>query len=171
MKAYRTLRRLLHGRSRFHHPRSFIHFLPSALSLLPMIPTPRRLRLQLQLPLMRNPPLSSLLLLVRPLAPPKLNLRLLRHLQTSRTSLVHLRYPKMRRGALTLCLRVVKVMVRSASTLQRHLVLLVRGLQHLRLHVRKLPSPLHPRSLQPSRHAHDQIRYLRLPSQTVNHLL
>ncbi|KAH9994038.1 hypothetical protein BJV77DRAFT_332278 [Russula vinacea] len=104
MKAYRTLRPPLHGRSRFHHLRSFIHFLPSVLSLLLMIPTPRRLRLQPQLPLMRNPPLNSLLLLVRPLAPPKSNLRLRRRLQTFLTSLVHLRYPKMRRGASTLCL-------------------------------------------------------------------
>ena len=171
MKAYRTLRPPLHGRSRFHHLRSFIHFLPSILSLLLMIPTPRRLRLQPQLPLMRNPPVNSLLLLVRPLAPPKSNLRLRRRLQTFLTSLVHLRYPKMRRGASTLCPRIVKMMVPLASTLQRHLVLPVRGLQHLRLHVRKLPSPLHPRSLQPSCRAHDLIRCLRLPSQTVNHLL
>ena len=170
MKAYRTLRPPLHGRLRFHHPKSFIHFLPSVLSLLLMIPTPRRLRLQPLLPLMRNPPLNSLLLLVRPLAPPKSNLRLRRRLQTFLTSLVHPRYPKMRRGASTLCLRIVK-MVRLASTLQRHLVLPVRGLQHLRLHVRKRPSLLHPHSLQPSCRAHDQIRCLRLLSQTVNHRL
>jgi hypothetical protein len=173
MKAYRTCRRLLQGRSRFHHPRCFNHFLPSVLSLLVMIPTPRLLRLQPQLPLMRHPHSNSLLLLVRPLAPPKLNLRHPRRLQTSPTSLVHLLYPTMRRGASTLRPQIVKVMVCSASTLQRHPVLPVRGLQHLRLHVRRLPSPLHPRSRshRPSCRAHDQIRYRRLPSQRDNRLL
>ena len=53
----------------------------------------------------------------------------------------------------------------------RHVILLVRGLQHQCLHIHERPSPLHPRLLEPSRHTHDQICYLRLPSQMVNHLL
>jgi hypothetical protein len=169
MKVYRTCRRLLHGRLRYHHPRSFNYFHPDVLLLLMMTPTPRLLRLQRQLPLTRHPPSFSLLLLVRPLAPPRSNLRLRRRLKVSLISLIHLL--KMRREASTLHLRVVKVVARLASTLQRHLVLPVRGLQHLRLHVRRLPSPLHPRSYRPNCRAHDQIRFLRLPSQTVSRLV
>jgi hypothetical protein len=39
MTVYRTHRRLSHGRLRFHHPKSFNHFLPSVLPLLLGIPT------------------------------------------------------------------------------------------------------------------------------------
>jgi hypothetical protein len=46
MTIYRTRRRLSHGRLRFHHLRSFNHYLPSALPLLLRIPTLMLLRHQ-----------------------------------------------------------------------------------------------------------------------------
>jgi hypothetical protein len=67
--------------------------------------------------------------------------------------------------------RIVKMMFRSASSLQQHLVCPVRGLQLLCLHNCRLPSPLHPRSRQPSYCVRDPIRFLRLPSQRSNLLL
>jgi hypothetical protein len=162
MTVYRTRRRLSHGRLRFHHLGSFIHFLLSVLPLLLRIPT---------LISMRHPPLSFPHLPVRPLVPPRSNLRHLRRLKASPNSLVRPHLPKMRRRASIFRHRTVKMMFRSASTLQRRLVCPVRGLQLLRLHDRRLPSSLHPRSRRPSCRERDLIRFLRPPSQRFNLLL
>jgi hypothetical protein len=167
MKAYRTRRHLSRGRLKSHRPRNFNLFLPSVLLLLLRIPTPTLLRLQPRLPLTRHLSSSSPLLLVRPSALPKSNLRRRRRLKASPTSPIHLHRLKMRRGTLTLCPRLVKVTVRSS---QRPLVLPVRGQQHLRLHARRHPSPLRPRSHRPRCRAHGQTRFLRRPSRTVNRL-
>jgi hypothetical protein len=126
------------------------------------------LRHQPPLLLMRHPPSNFPHLLVRPLAPPRLNLRHLPRLKAFPNSLVRPHLPKMRRRASILRPRILKMMFRSASTLQRHLVCPVRGLQLLRLHDRGPPSLLHPRSRRPSCRAHDRIRFLRLPSQRSN---
>ena len=170
MTVYRTRRRLSHGRLRFHHLRSFTHFLLSVPPLL-RIPTLMLLHRQPRLLSMRHPPSSFPHPLVRPLARPRSDLRLLRRLKASLNSLVLLHLPKMRPRVSILRPRIVKTMLRLASTSQRHLVCPVRGLQLLRLHDRRLPSPLHPRSRRPSCRAHDPIRFLRLPSQRSNLLL
>ena len=83
-------------------------------------------------------------------------------------SLARPRLPKMRQRSSILRPRNLKTMSRSASTLQRHLVFPVRGLQLLHLHDRRLPSLLHPHSRRPGCHAHDRISFLRLPSQRSN---
>jgi hypothetical protein len=101
------------------------------------------------------------------LAPPGSNLKHLRRLKDLLNTLVRPHLPKMRRRASILRPRVLKMMFRSASTLQRHLGCPVRGLQRLRLHDRRLSSLLH-RSRRPSCRAHNRIGFLRLPSQRFN---
>jgi hypothetical protein len=98
------------------------------------------------------------------LAPPGSNLKHLRRLKAFLNFLVRPHLPKMRRRASILRSRILKMMFRSASTLQSHLVCPVRGLQLQRLHDRRLPNLLHPRSRRLSCCAHDRIRLLRLPS-------
>ena len=170
MKAYKMRRHLSRGRLKSHHLRNFSRFLSSVLLLLLRIPTPTLLPLQPQPPLTRHLSSSSPLLLVHPSALPKSNSRPRRHLKASPTSPIHLHRPKMRRGTPMLCPRLVKVMARLPSTLRRLLVLPVRGLRHLRLHARRLPSPLRRHSHRPRCRAHGRTRFLRRPSRTVNRL-
>jgi len=156
MKVCRTHPHLSYGPLRSPHRRSFDHFLllvirwlmrkPSRMALLLTIMPRRPLLPPPQLLSTRHPPSSSPLHLVRPSALPKSNLKLLRRLTVFPISLVHLHRPKTRRKALTSRIRIVKVPVRSMLPSQRHLVHPVRGPQHLRPHVRKLPSPLQLRS-------------------------
>jgi hypothetical protein len=170
MTVYRTRRSLSPGRLRFHHLRSFNHSLISVPPLLLKILTLMLLHHKLRHLLMWHPP-SNFPHLARPSAPPRSNSRHLRRLMASPNSLVRPHLSKMKRTASILHPRIPKMMFRSALTSQRHLVCPVRGLQHLRQHDRRLPSPLHPHSRRPSCPEHDPIHFFRLPSQRLNLLL
>ena len=74
MAVYRT-RRLSHGRLRSHHLRTVNDYLLSTLPLLLRIPTLMHLHHLSRLLLMQHPPVNFPYLLVRPLAPPRSNLR------------------------------------------------------------------------------------------------
>jgi hypothetical protein len=172
MRACRMRRRLLYGQLRYPRQRSFDHFLllvihwcmrkPSRMPFPPTIVIPRPLLLQPQLPLIRLPPLSSPLLLVRPSALLKSSLKLPLLLEVSPISLVHLHRLRTIREELMPCLRIAEVVVRSMLPPQRHLVHPVRGPQRPRLHVRRLPSLLQLRLHRLSCRVHGQIRFLRL---------
>jgi hypothetical protein len=156
MKVCRTPPHLLYGPLRSPRQRSSNRFLllvirwfmrrPSRIPLLLTTKPRRPLLPQPQLPSTWHSPSSPPPHLVRPSALPKSNLKLLPHQTVSPTSLAHLHRPKTRRKALTSCLRIVKAPVRSTLPSQRHLVHPAGGPQHLRPHVRKLPSPLQLRS-------------------------
>jgi hypothetical protein len=124
---------------------------------------PRPLLLQPQLPLIQFLPLSSPLLLVRPSALLKSSLKLPLLLKVSPISPIHLHRLRTIQEELMPCLRIAEMVVRSMLPSQRHLVHQVRGPQRLRLHVRRLPSPLQRRLRQLICRVHDQIRFLRPP--------
>jgi hypothetical protein len=140
-----------------------------ALQLTIMIPS-HLLRLQSQLPLMRHLPSRSPLLLGRHSALLKSSWKHLHRLEVSPISPDHRHRLKTRRGASVSCLRIVSVPVYSTVPSQRRPACPVRGPQHLRLYVRRLPSRLQLHSHHLSYHAHDQIRFLRLPLPMDNRL-